>query len=70
MSSLENGHVATISRRRLLKGGAVLGAIAAGPGVSILAPSIIRHTSLERVAATPRFTATPGLTDASWGEMY
>src|SRR5271155_5575274 len=39
MSSIENGQAKRISRRRLLKGGAVLGAIAAGPGVSLLAPT-------------------------------
>jgi NitT/TauT family transport system substrate-binding protein len=38
MRTLENIWAARFSRRYLMKGSAVLGAIAAGPGVSILAP--------------------------------
>jgi NitT/TauT family transport system substrate-binding protein len=42
MSNLENVWDNRISRRRLLKGGAALGAIAAGPGVTILMPTASR----------------------------
>ena len=42
MNSRENGWAASLSRRGFLKGGAVVGAIAAGSGASLLAPTTSR----------------------------
>lgn len=42
MSSFDTGLIRSVSRRRFLKGGAVLGALAAGPGVTLLAPTASR----------------------------
>jgi NitT/TauT family transport system substrate-binding protein len=42
MSSIENRQAKRISRRRFLNGSAALGAIAAGPGISLLAPTASR----------------------------
>ena len=42
MNNRENGWAASLSRRGFLKGGAVVGAIAAGSGASLLAPTTSR----------------------------
>ncbi len=42
MNNRENGWAASLSRRGFLKGGAVVGAIAAGSGASLLAPATSR----------------------------